>query len=127
MNTAEYFAWALKLTRQGSLIIVDNVVRKGAVVDTSSDDPSVQGVRRFYEMLAAEPRVSATAIQTVGSPNSTTRPPGDSAIRLPFSARRRRVANASPRLASSRPSHGAIRQPSRRDGGSGLLTTRWRL
>ncbi len=66
-STAEYFAWALRLTRQGSLIIVDNVVRKGAVVDEHSDDPSVQGVRRFYEMLAAEPRVSATAIQTVGS------------------------------------------------------------
>jgi predicted O-methyltransferase YrrM len=66
-STPEYFAWALRLTRQGSLIIVDNVVRKGAVVDENSDDPSVQGVRRFYEMLAAEPRVSATAIQTVGS------------------------------------------------------------
>jgi predicted O-methyltransferase YrrM len=66
-STPEYFAWALRLTRQGSLIIVDNVVRKGAVVDEHSDDPSVQGVRRFYEMLAAEPRVSATAIQTVGS------------------------------------------------------------
>jgi predicted O-methyltransferase YrrM len=67
VNTADYFAWSLKLTRHGSLIIVDNVVRKGAVVDSGSDDPSVQGVRRFYEMLAAEPRVSATAIQTVGS------------------------------------------------------------
>jgi predicted O-methyltransferase YrrM len=66
-STPEYFAWALRLTRQGSLIIVDNVVRKGAVVEEHSDDPSVQGVRRFYEMLAAEPRVSATAIQTVGS------------------------------------------------------------
>jgi predicted O-methyltransferase YrrM len=66
-STPEYFAWALRLTRQGGLIIVDNVVRKGAVVEEHSDDPSVQGVRRFYEMLAAEPRVSATAIQTVGS------------------------------------------------------------
>jgi predicted O-methyltransferase YrrM len=59
----EYFAWALKLSRRGSLIIV----RKGAVIDAASDDPSVQGVRRFNELLAAERRVSATAIQTVGS------------------------------------------------------------
>ena len=67
VSTAEYFGWALKLTRRGSLIVVDNVVRKGAVLEESSDDPSVQGVRRFYEMLAAERRVSATAVQTVGS------------------------------------------------------------
>ena len=66
-NTADYFAWSLKLTRRGSMIIVDNVVRKGAVINADSDDSNVQGVRRFYEMLAAEPRVSATAIQTVGS------------------------------------------------------------
>jgi predicted O-methyltransferase YrrM len=66
-STADYFAWSLKLTRSGSLIIVDNVVRKGAVINAESDDLNVQGVRRFYEMLAAEPRVSATAIQTVGS------------------------------------------------------------
>ena len=63
----DYFVWALKLTRPGSLIISDNVVRKGAVIDVATDDPSVQGVRRFFEMVAAEPRVSATAIQTVGS------------------------------------------------------------
>jgi predicted O-methyltransferase YrrM len=67
VGTADYFAWSLKLTRPGSLIIVDNVVRKGAVINADSDDSNVQGVRRFYEMLAAEPRVSATAIQTVGS------------------------------------------------------------
>jgi predicted O-methyltransferase YrrM len=66
-NTAAYFAWALKLARSGSLIIVDNVVRDGAVIDESSADASVQGVRRFNAALAAEPRVSATAIQTVGS------------------------------------------------------------
>jgi predicted O-methyltransferase YrrM len=65
-STPEYFTWALRLSRRGSLIIVDNVVRKGAVADAASDDPSVQGVRRFYELLASEPRVSATAIQTVG-------------------------------------------------------------
>jgi predicted O-methyltransferase YrrM len=62
----EYFKWALKLSRPGSLIIVDNVVRAGAVADASSEDPSVQGVRRMFAAIAAEPRVSATAIQTVG-------------------------------------------------------------
>ena len=66
-NTAAYFEWALKLTRPGSLIIVDNVVRDGAVIDENSTDASVLGVRRFFAQLAAEPRVSATALQTVGS------------------------------------------------------------
>lgn len=66
-NNPNYFEWALKLSRRGSIIILDNVVRKGAVADESSSDPSVQGVRRFFEMVASEPRVSATAIQTVGS------------------------------------------------------------
>ncbi|WP_044639971.1 O-methyltransferase [Risungbinella massiliensis] len=66
-NNPHYFEWALKLSRRGSLIIVDNVVRNGVVADESSTDPSVQGVRSFLEMAAAEPRVSATAIQTVGS------------------------------------------------------------
>ena len=66
-NIPEYFAWALKLSRKGGLILVDNVVREGAVIDSKSTDESVQGVRRFNEKLAAEPRVSATAIQTVGS------------------------------------------------------------
>jgi len=66
-NNAEYFAWALKLSRRGSVIIVDNVVRKGAVIDAASTDETVLGVQRFYEVLAAERRVSATAIQTVGS------------------------------------------------------------
>jgi predicted O-methyltransferase YrrM len=66
-NTAAYFEWALKLTRRGSLIITDNVVRDGAVIDEHSKDASVQGVRRFNAALAAEPRVAATAIQTVGS------------------------------------------------------------
>ena len=63
----EYFQWALKLGRKGSLIIVDNVVRGGKILDAASTDANVQGVRRFYDMLAKEPRVSATAIQTVGS------------------------------------------------------------
>lgn len=63
----DYFAWSLKLAHRGSVIIVDNVVREGAVIDAASGDASVQGVRRFNDMLAAEPRVSATVIQTVGS------------------------------------------------------------
>lgn len=66
-SNPDYFAWALKLSRPGSLIIADNVVRNGAVIDSSSNDPSVQGVRCFNELLASEPRVNATAIQTVGS------------------------------------------------------------
>jgi predicted O-methyltransferase YrrM len=66
-NYPGYFTWALTLSRCGSLIVADNVVRKGAVIDTASSDPLVQGVRCFNEMLAAERRVNATAIQTVGS------------------------------------------------------------
>jgi predicted O-methyltransferase YrrM len=63
----EYFSFALKLSRRGSVIIVDNVVRDGRVIDAGSSDPDIQGIRRFNTMLAAEPRVSATAIQTVGA------------------------------------------------------------
>lgn len=66
-RTADYFSWALRLSRPGTAIIVDNVVRDGAVVDSGSDDPRVQGIRRFLEQLAAEPRVTATVVQTVGS------------------------------------------------------------
>jgi predicted O-methyltransferase YrrM len=66
-KTAAYFEWAMKLTRRGSLIITDNVVREGAVIDAASADPRVQGIRRFNAAVAAEPRVTATAIQTVGS------------------------------------------------------------
>jgi predicted O-methyltransferase YrrM len=65
-NIPAYFTWALQLARRGSAIIVDNVIRDGAVIDAASEDASVQGVRRFNDMLAAEPRVSATSIQTVG-------------------------------------------------------------
>ncbi len=65
-NIPAYFEWALKLTRSGSLIMVDNVVRDGGVVEADSTDPSNQAVRRFFEMLAATPRVTGTAIQTVG-------------------------------------------------------------
>jgi predicted O-methyltransferase YrrM len=62
-----YFEWALKLSRKGTVIIADNVVRDGGVIDAASKDASIQGVRRLNEMVAAEKRVSATAIQTVGS------------------------------------------------------------
>lgn len=65
-SNPDYFAWALRLSRRGTVIVVDNVVRKGAVADAASDDAAVQGVRRLNQLMAAEPRVSATAIQTVG-------------------------------------------------------------
>lgn len=67
VNIREYFEWALKLTRPGSVIVVDNVVRNGHVIDPTSTDPSVRGVRRFNEWLAQAQRVSATTVQTVGS------------------------------------------------------------
>ncbi|MGD0806164.1 MAG: O-methyltransferase [Anaerolineales bacterium] len=63
----EYFTWAVKLSHRGTLIVADNVVRNGAVTDPASPDPKVQGVRRFFERIAAEPRVTAAVIQTVGS------------------------------------------------------------
>lgn len=66
-NNPEYFAWALALARRGTLIIADNVVRAGAILDATGGDPIVRGMRRFTELLGAEPRVSAIAIQTVGS------------------------------------------------------------
>jgi predicted O-methyltransferase YrrM len=66
-NNSLYFAWALKLSRRGSLIIVDNVVRNGGVIDAASSDASIQGVRRFMDVIAAEPHVTATAVQTVSS------------------------------------------------------------
>jgi len=66
-NNPEYFARSLELSRLGSLIIVDNVIRNGAVIEEDSSDPGVQAVRRMNEMLRAERRVTATALQTVGS------------------------------------------------------------
>ncbi|XXY85056.1 hypothetical protein WMF11_16915 [Sorangium sp. So ce295] len=63
----DYFAWTLELSRRGSVIAIANVVRKGAVIDPESADPNVQRVRRLNKRLAAERRVSATAMQTVGS------------------------------------------------------------
>jgi len=65
--TPEYFGWALRLTRAGSVIVADNVVRGGRLADPSSADPGVRGMRRFHELVAAEPRVTATTIQTVGA------------------------------------------------------------
>jgi predicted O-methyltransferase YrrM len=61
-----YLEWSLRLSRPGTLIIADNVVRQGRVIDGDSDDANVQGVCRFNEALAAEPRLSATILQTVG-------------------------------------------------------------
>ena len=66
VNTPKYFAWALEHSRPGALIIADNVVRGGTLIEADADDPATQAQRRFHETLAAEPRVSATTIQTVG-------------------------------------------------------------
>ncbi|GHH84438.1 O-methyltransferase [Streptomyces sulfonofaciens] len=66
-NYPRYLEWALRLTRPGSLIIGDNVVRGGGVVEADSDDEAVQGVRRFLQMTADHPKLTATAVQTVGS------------------------------------------------------------
>ncbi len=66
-NNPEYVTWAVELARVGTVIVVDNVVRKGAIVDDASQDPDVQGTRRLYDLLGSHPRLSATAIQTVGS------------------------------------------------------------
>ncbi|MCW3479462.1 O-methyltransferase [Neisseriaceae bacterium JH1-16] len=66
-NNPHYLEAALQLSRPGTLIVADNVVRQGGVIEAASPDASVQGVRRFTEQLAANPRLSSTAIQTVGS------------------------------------------------------------
>ncbi|MEU8033947.1 O-methyltransferase [Streptomyces sp. NPDC049099] len=66
-SNPKYLEWSLKLTRPGSVIVGDNVVRDGAVTDAGSDDPRVQGVRRFTELIAGHPRLTATTLQTVGS------------------------------------------------------------
>ncbi|MEV8548428.1 O-methyltransferase [Streptomyces glaucescens] len=65
-NNARYVEWALRLTRAGSLVVVDNVVRGGRVADSGSDAPDVQGTRAAIELIATHPRLSGTAIQTVG-------------------------------------------------------------
>jgi predicted O-methyltransferase YrrM len=67
VHTPDYFAWALEHSRPGSLIVADNVIRDGRLADLSDDDPPIAAQRRFHEQLAAEPRVEATTIQTVGA------------------------------------------------------------
>ncbi len=66
-NIPEYFDWSVKLSRPGTAIFVDNVVRNGALAEASNPTPEVLGVRRFHEALASDTRVTATTIQTVGS------------------------------------------------------------
>jgi len=63
----EYLEWCIKLSRRGTMIVADNVVRSGAVADAASRNADVQGVRRFLELLSTDPRLNATAIQTVGT------------------------------------------------------------
>jgi len=65
-NNPEYLKWALKLANSGAIIIADNVVRNGAVTDINSEDERVRGVQQFIDLLKLEPRIEATAIQTVG-------------------------------------------------------------
>ncbi|MGH7120145.1 MAG: O-methyltransferase [Acetobacteraceae bacterium] len=66
-HNPDYLSWAMRLGRSGSVIIGDNVVREGTILTAENADPTVSGVRRFLDLLADEPRLSATAIQTVGS------------------------------------------------------------
>jgi predicted O-methyltransferase YrrM len=65
-SNPQYLQWALKLSRPGTVIVVDNVVRQGKIADSANADPDVEGTRRMFEMMAAEPRLSATALQNVG-------------------------------------------------------------
>jgi predicted O-methyltransferase YrrM len=65
--TPEYFEEALALSRPGTLIVTDNVVRAGALADPATEDPRVVGMRRFHELLAAQEHVTATTVQTVGA------------------------------------------------------------
>ena len=66
-NLPAYFDWAVRLSRPGALIVVDNVVRRGEVADPSNQDPNVLGVRRLVEQVAQDPRVEAAANPTVGA------------------------------------------------------------
>ena len=66
-STPEYFEAALGLCRAGGVIVADNVVRGGSLAEPDSEDAGVQGMRRFHELLAVDPRVEATTIQTVGA------------------------------------------------------------
>lgn len=65
-NNPYYLQWALRFSHPGTLIVGDNVVREGEVTDPESQDKSVQGVRRFIEMMGNDPRLTCTALQTVG-------------------------------------------------------------
>jgi predicted O-methyltransferase YrrM len=66
-NNANYVEWALRLTRPGSAIVVDNVIRNGTVADPNNHDPDAVGSRKVLDLLGTDPRVDATALQTVGS------------------------------------------------------------
>jgi predicted O-methyltransferase YrrM len=66
-NNPGYLEWAIKLSRPGTLIIVDNVVRDGEVSDASNSDPAIQGTRKMFELMSRDPSLSSTALQTVGS------------------------------------------------------------
>ena len=66
-SNPEYLDWALRLTHVGSLIVIDNVVRGGRVIDATTNDPDIQGIRRMNERIATEPRLLASAVQTVGA------------------------------------------------------------
>jgi len=66
-NCAPYFEWAVRMSRPGTVMVVDNVIREGEVANAATTDAMVQGIRRFNEAVAAEPRVTATTVQTVGS------------------------------------------------------------
>ena len=66
-NIPGYLEWSLRLSHPGTVVVIDNVVREGAIINPDDPDPRVQGVRRFFEMLAADSRVDATTLQTVGS------------------------------------------------------------
>ena len=63
----DYLRWSLKLSRPGTLIVADNVVRDGKVIDPHDSDPNIRGIRQFIDLVAAEPRLSTTVVQTVGS------------------------------------------------------------
>ena len=66
-NNPNYLDWALRLSHPGTVIITDNVIREGGILKADDPDPNIQGTRRFFEKLGADPRLEATALQTVGS------------------------------------------------------------
>ena len=66
VNNPHYLEWAIKLSQQGTVIVGDNTVRGGGVIDSSSDDPNVKGLREFVQMISEDERLEATAVQTVG-------------------------------------------------------------